>query len=50
MEDLIEFLGGEEAEGDACLLEADVLVERLVCRLRRILVADVRVQRRDEHQ
>ena len=50
MEDLVEFLGGEEAEGDACLLEADVLVERLVRGLRRVLVTDVRVQRRDEHE
>ena len=50
MEDLVEFLGGEEAEGDACLLEADVLIECLVCSLGSVLVADVRVQRRDEHE
>ena len=50
MEDLVELLGGEEAEGDACFLEADVLVERLVCGLRGVLVADVRIECRDEHQ
>ena len=50
MENLVEFFGGEEAEGDACLLEADVLVERLVRGLRGVLVTDVRVQRRDEHE
>ena len=50
MEDLVEFLGGEEAEGDTCLLEADILIERLVCGLGGVLVADVWVQRRDEHE
>lgn len=50
MEDLIEFLSGEETEGDARLLEADVLVECLVRGLCSVLVADVWVQRRDEHE
>lgn len=50
MEYLVEFLSGEEAEGDACLFEADVLVERLMRGLGGVLIADIRVQSRDEHQ
>ena len=50
MEDLVELLGGEEAESDTRLLEADVLIECLVCCFRGVLVADVRIQSRDEHQ
>ena len=37
-------------QGDAGFLEADVLVERLVCRFCRVFVADVGVQRGDEHE
>ena len=50
MEYLVELLCGEEAERDACLLQADVLIERLVCRLGGVLVADIRIERRDEHE
>ena len=50
MEYLVELLCGEEAERDACLLQADVLIKRLVCRLGGVLIADVRIERRDEHE
>ena len=50
MEYLVELLCGEEAERDACLLQADVLIKRLVCRLGGVLVANVRIERRDEHE
>ena len=50
MEYLVELLCSEEAERDACLLQADVLIERLVCRLGGVLVANVWIERCDEHE
>ena len=42
MEYLIEFFLGKEAKLDACLLQRDALLVRLLCCLCGVLVADVR--------
>ena len=47
---LIEFFGGEESEGHGGLFECAVFFECFLRHLRRVVVADVRVERGDQHQ
>ena len=50
IDDAIEFRLGDEAELQRSGLEREVVVHRVVCDLRRLVVADDRRQRRDQHQ
>jgi len=50
MEDLVKLLFGKIAQFDAGLFQGDVLLERQLRGLCRVLIADVRVERRDEHK
>src|SRR2546423_1255394 len=47
---LVELLAGEEAEFDCGLAQADALAVRVLGDLGGVVVADVGVERRDEHE
>ncbi len=47
---LVELLGRDEARGDGGLAQAGALLVRLLGDLGGLVVADVRIQRRDQHQ
>ena len=50
MDFFIKFFGGEEFQGDGGFLECAVILEGFLGDLCRVVVADVRVERGDQHQ